>query len=273
MTNITNDSTSPELYDTEESAATRAIVLKIVAALDAAKGDLPSARPDATADGASRSRFLASLEVWLKQNCRLCLGHVLASSESAHDPALRPVGERRRRFLLRMLVARFSHLFATGADGDIDRSLVYGLDIYLRKFLGENRYDEMNAEAHRCLARFPDCDDAELWRSVMADAKGRTCLLNLVVGIVLKFETYARSRATFVTIVNNGQMRWVPEFTSEQFDRLFALLSSDLFAMAHSDGDAAELDALLGGGTAAALRRTERAFRQDVRFHRPPPGS
>lgn len=172
--------------------------------------------------------------------------------------------ERRQKFLLRLLVGKISHLLSDhlGRRQIIPRAFLNGFDEYLTMLLGDQHYDELNPRAEELLERISSDDDAHIWRVILSNKEYLNFSYTILSQILLKFRPFSRGKRNFMAIVNTvitdalkaaGKYDGRDAFTDGHFNLVFATLFSDLFEAIDTDEGRAEMDTLIGQGTAAEL--------------------
>lgn len=177
---------------------------------------------------------------------------------------------RRRRFLLRLVASRVSHL-CTGKTAVMPRSLFEGLDSYLIKAFGPAMYGESNAEANQMLGALDITDDARMWIGIRRNLQWRRFVDTIFIRILLRFENFPQGRKTFTNIIDmtmQEQSRF--SFGEEQFFAVFEALFADLWTdlqdedqrvrwdFLFGDGATKRLDAILNQGLARWLKTKDR---------------
>ncbi len=185
----------------------------------------------------------------------------------ATDAPAKKASERRYLFLLRLFMAKISHLFKPdGARKQaIPRQFVHGFDKYLRMLLGQALYDQLNGEAETLLDAIDSDDDAMIWREVTLNQQYRTFSLNILVRILLQFRDFQRSKLRFLSIINSIAGEGADLFSERHFHMVFSTLFADIFGVL---GDAEErdgLDLMIGAGTSERIKKIRAVYKEDVR--------
>ena len=173
--------------------------------------------------------------------CRLKHGQVPAPPPP-RDP-------RRNRFLLRLVVGKVSHLFA-GPHACMPRSLIEGLDRYLKKAFGPMIYEELNSEADQLLYRLNCDDDKEMWQHIRDNPDWARFVDTVFLRILFRFENFPQGKKTFVTIVDTT-MQEQSHFPlkDEHFSQIFEALFSSLYDHLSVEEQCLRWDFHFGDGT------------------------
>jgi CheY-like chemotaxis protein len=175
--------------------------------------------------------------------------------------------ERRYLFLLRLFIAKVSHLFKPdGARKQaIPRQFVHGFDKYLKMLLGQTLYDQLNGEARSLLDAVDSDDDAMIWREMMLNEQYRTFSLNILVRILLQFREYQRSKVRFLSIINSIASEGTDMFSERHFHMVFSTLFSDIFGVLGDAEERESLDLMIGAGTCVRIKKIEAVYKEDLR--------
>lgn len=204
-------------------------------------------------------RVIAVLEKSVEDNCRSCTLSFDASVQE--ERARRFRDPRRQRFLLRLVSSRCAHLFA-GDRAVFPRSVVEGLDNYLRKSLGDVIYGEINEEAASLLAKITSKDDDEMMEKIRANVEWKRFYDLILIRILLRFEQFPKAQKTFITIIDRTmQDKSQFNFTEIHFPWLFNALFSDIFAQLSIEEQRLRWDYMFGDGTSRKLENIHRASR------------
>ena len=179
---------------------------------------------------------------------------------------------RRSKFILRLLVARVSHLFGDrgGWRQRLRRDFLHGFDRYLVQLLGRSLYDQMNAEAGDILSVLDVDDDAEIWRKIYLDENHKVFGFSILIKFLEKFDHFDRGRRNFTSIVNSSIMKeadkgkYLDRYVLDegQFMMVFGTMFSDLFSILGDADGAEELDSTFGAGTWEKMERIRSAYRE-----------
>ncbi len=165
-------------------------------------------------------RLAGELNAAVSDNCGTCHAASMAFCEGAAEASrvgvVTPASlrdPRRQRFLLRLVSARISRLFV-GDQAIFPRTLVEGVDRYLRKALGDIVYTELNREAGDLLAKIGTDDDKLIWERIYANADWRRFADTILIRILLRFDKFPAGKRIFMSVVgkamtegNNFQMK------------------------------------------------------------------
>jgi len=176
------------------------------------------------------------------ENCTACqaASHDIVSSQ--RDP-------RRSRFLLRLVVGKVSHLFS-GPRPMMPRTLIEGLDRYLKKAFGPMIYDELNAEADQLLYRLNCDDDKEMWRLIRENPDWARFVDTVFIRILFRFENFAHGKKIFMTILDTTMQEISKfNFTNDHFSAVFEALFSDLYEHMEMEEQRLRWDFHFGDGT------------------------
>ena len=184
----------------------------------------------------------------------------------------KPRGGRRNKFVLRLLVARVSHLFDDhgGWRQRLRRDFVDGFDRYLVQLLGGGQYGQMNSQAGDILNVLDVDEDAEIWPNIYLEQDHRVFGFSILIDCLRKFEDFDRGRRSFMSIVNTSIMKnarkgkYLERFVLDegQFMIVFGTMFSDLFAVLGDADEAAALDLTFGPGTWERMERIRGAYRE-----------
>jgi hypothetical protein len=190
-------------------------------------------------------RVGVEVESCLEDNCRACL-HAQREGITPRDP-------RRTRFLLRLVVSRVSHRFA-GDKATMPRSLIEGVDQYLRKAFGQIIYDELNAEADQILYDLNIDDDYAMWEHIRKSPPMRRFVDTVFIRILFRFESFPAGKKTFVSIVDRTMQDLSHvSFTDENFYGVFEDLFSHLWRELKDEEQRLRWDFMFGDGTSKRL--------------------
>jgi len=182
------------------------------------------------------------LEAAVEESCAACMANRQVAPNLAHDP-------RRSRFLLRLVVGKVSPLFS-GPRPKMPRSLIEGLDRYLKRAFGQMIYDELNAEADTLLFHMNCDDDHEMWRLIRENNDWSRFVDTVFIRILFRFENFASGKMKFVTILDTT-MREASSFnfTDEHFYMVFEALFTGLYDQLEIEDQRLRWDFHFGDGT------------------------
>ncbi len=152
------------------------------------------------------ARLAAELNQAVADNCAACQTVARAEAEPSRVGVVsKPSGAgfrdpRRQRFLLRLISARISHLFA-GDKAILPKSVVEGMDRYMTKALGDIVYAELNREAEMLLEKLATDDDKQIWERIYESPDSRRFAETILIRILLKFENFQAAKRIFMSIV------------------------------------------------------------------------
>ncbi len=215
-------------------------------------------------------RVITVLEKSVEDNCRSCTlafdpGVAEERSKRFRDP-------RRQRFLLRLVATRISHLFA-GERAVFPRSVVEGMDNYLRKALGEVIYGEINEETASLLNKITAKDDDELMDKIRGNPEWKRFYDLILIRILLRFEQFPKAQKTFITIIDRTmQEKSNFTFTDTHFPWLFNALFGDIFQQLNDEEQRLRWDYMFGDGTSRKLELIYKASRPKVKEKPPSTG-
>ena len=194
--------------------------------------------------------------------------HAEAQTRATREGA----GSRRTKFILRLLIARVSHLFEDrgGWGQRLRRDFLRGFDRYLVQLLGKSLYEQMNAEAGDILSVLDVDEDAEIWRKIYLDENHKVFGFSILIKFLEKFEHFDRGRRSFTSIVNSSIMKdadkgkYLDRYVLDegQFMMVFGTMFSDLFSVLGDADEAEELDSTFGAGTWEKMERIRSAYRE-----------
>jgi hypothetical protein len=189
-------------------------------------------------------RIAEELEASVVDNCANCPNAM--QRLSARDP-------RRNRFLLRLVVSRVSPLFS-GDRPSLPRSLIEGLDRYLKKAFGPIMYDELNAEANQILDHLAVDDDQEMWEHIRRDPQIKRFVDTVFIRILFRFENFAQGKKTFMSILDKTMQEISRyQFGEAQFSAVFEALFAELWGETKVDEQRLRWDFLFGDGTSQRI--------------------
>jgi len=189
----------------------------------------------------------AELERSIHDNCQICrITHQQATAEPPRDL-------RRSRFLLRLVVSRVSHLFA-GDKAILPRSLIEGMDRYMKKAFGSVIYAELDAEADELLYRVNCDDDREMWEKIRTNPQWCRFVDTIFIRILFRFENFANGKKTFMAILE-VTMQEVSRFTftDDHFALVFEAMFSELWTELENEEQRIRWDFMFGDGTSKRL--------------------
>ncbi len=202
-------------------------------------------------DKASQFRTVAKeIEKLLEEHTKAFISSLPPDLQAA---ALQIRDPRRSRFLLRLIAGRVSHLFAA-KNPKLPKSVIEGLDQFLRKAFGQVVYDELNHEADDMFHGIPSTDDEEMWRQIKAHPQWRRFADTILIRILLRFENFANGKKTFMLIVGRVMMD-ASKFTfgESHFNLIFQSLFGDLLYELQTDEQRLRWDFMFGDGTSGRL--------------------
>ena len=176
------------------------------------------------------------------ENCSACLLAAREDDATERDP-------RRSRFLLRLVVGRVSHLFS-GNRPMMPRTLIEGLDRYMKKAFGSMIYEELNAEADQLLYRLNCDDDKEMWQKIRENPEWARFVDTVFIRILFRFENFAHGKKVFMTNLDaTFQEISKCSFTEEHFFAVFEGLFADLYEHMDQEEQRLRWDFHFGDGT------------------------
>ena len=183
----------------------------------------------------------------VEDNCQTCrLIHTKYGVKALRDP-------RRSRFLLRVVVGRVSSLF-TGETAPLPRSLIEGLDRYLKKAFGDMIYGELDAEADELVYRINCDDDEKMWEAIRSNPQWRRFVDTIFLRILFRFENFPAGKKTFMSIVDRTMQESSPfVFNEEHFLLVFEALFSDLWGELQKEEQRIRWDFMFGDGTSKKI--------------------
>lgn len=193
------------------------------------------------------------VEVWSEDTCRNCCaaGPPLWPQQSA-------AGEtRRERFLLRLVVGRFSDLFLVD-NALFPRSIVEGFDAYLRRAMGELAYDQLDAESAALLTAINAANDEELWQAIGQNPDWRRWADTIFVRLLFRFGDYDAAKEHMIRVISaTTEALSGFEFKAWHFTILFDALFGDVY---RSFTLTRNWDALFGDGAEDLLTYVFQTF-------------
>ncbi|MBT4711191.1 MAG: response regulator [Alphaproteobacteria bacterium] len=184
---------------------------------------------------------------------------------------------RRTKFVLRLLIARVSHLFRSSDKAShqrLPREFIHGFDNYLKKLLGANLYLELNEESKDLLGVIDSDDDALIWKKIYQNPKYRVFSLSILIRFLQKFENFNRGKRYFMSIINasvmgDGAEVGLEDFVMDdgQFNMVFGTMFSDIFKIMGDEESAGGFDNTFGGGTWASLDLIRTAYQEYLVLH------
>lgn len=207
-------------------------------------------------DKATQFALIADeLERAIVDNCQTCsLSQSEGRPQAIRDP-------RRSRFLLRLVVGRVSHLFS-GDHPSLPRSLIEGLDRYLKKAFGEIIYEELNSEADGLLYSLNVNDDEEMWRRIQAEPAYRRFVHIVFIRILFRFENFSHGKKVFNGILSQTMQEFSHfDFQDKHFSKVFESLFSHLWVDLETEENRVRWDFQFGDG---ASKRIETVLRQGL---------
>ena len=108
---------------------------------------------------------------------------------------------------------------------------VHGFDEYLRLLMGENLYNQLNAEAKNLLDKIESDDDALIWREIILVEQYRRFSFNILIRIIMKFRNFSKNKRNFFITINKSFEKKVDRFSEHHFNIVFMTLFSDIFGL------------------------------------------
>jgi hypothetical protein len=188
------------------------------------------------------SQISADLLKAVEENCSACQTASQQIVTAQRDP-------RRSRFLLRLVVGKVSHLF-TGPRPMMPRTLIEGLDRYLKKAFGPMIYEELNAEADQLLYRLNCDDDKEMWQRIRENPDWARFVDTVFIRILFRFENFPHGKKIFMAILDATMLEVSKvTFTDDHFSSVFEALFSDLYEHMEQEEQRLRWDFHFGDGT------------------------
>ncbi|MBY0431177.1 MAG: hypothetical protein K2Q10_08265 [Rhodospirillales bacterium] len=192
----------------------------------------------------------AELERSVADNCRQCVtfcdSPVGVVRAVVKDP-------RRQRFLLRLVVAHIANLFV-GDNAPFPRSLVEGIDRYMKKSMGDIIYGDLNIEAEDLLIKLNTDDDKELWDKIQNTPEWRRFADNIFIRIMLRFENYERAKKTFIQVMDSTMKEKSNfHFVDGHFLIVFKAMFADIWKGLGNEEQRLRWDYMFGDGTSKKL--------------------
>jgi len=176
-----------------------------------------------------------------------------ASSGPQKDP-------RRQRCLLRLVVGRFSQLFLVD-NALFPRSIVEGVDVYLKRSLGEVAYKQLNQDSDELLTTLAAANDQEMWDRIYATTEWRRWADTIFIRILLRFGDWETAKQHMINIVDATTMeRSQFAFKLWHFTILFDSMFGDLYRSLAFDDQRHQWEVLFGDGTADGLTQIFQTF-------------
>lgn len=192
---------------------------------------------------ACQNACLAASQASLEQLSRI---GAVRNTPAAKDP-------RRQRFLLRLVAGRISHLFV-GDRAILPRTVVEGMDRYLRKALGDVIYSELNRESELLLEKVGSDDDRIVWERISETPDWRRFADTILIRILLKFENFQAAKRIFMSVVgmamNEGGKFQIKD---GHFHILFEALFGDMAGRADQESQRILWDYQFGDETGKRL--------------------
>lgn len=151
-------------------------------------------------------RLANELSLAVSDNCSACQAATMAYYEGAAETSRIGVvttvmrDPRRQRFLLRLIAARISRLFV-GDHAVLPRTVVEGIDRYLKKALGDIVYTDLNREAGDLLTKIGTDDDRVIWERIYENADWRRFADTILIRILLRFDNFTAAKRVFMSVV------------------------------------------------------------------------
>jgi hypothetical protein len=213
------------------------------------------------------TRLFASID----ENCAACKR---ACADAAAGACAEPCGGtpeadkgdfRRKRFLLRVVVGKASHLFdGRRSKPPLPRATIEGVDRYMRKAFGDIVYDELDAEAASVLRDIDTTTDSAMWAAIRRDPLRRRFVDTVLLRLLFRFERWDVAKKTFCIIVDSTirdviQSRY--DFDEAKFDAVFEALFAELWLELEKDEQRVRWDFMFGDG---ASKRIEAILSQGL---------
>lgn len=173
--------------------------------------------------------------------------------------------DQRHLYLLRLHIAKVSHLFYTGGGtrNYVPRQFILGFDDFLRMLMGNHLYSELNAEAKSLLSCLKSDEDFEIWQELLEKEQHRRFVFTILVRVLMKFTNFERARRNFITIINQGGPEKVMNLFNEvHFNIFFATLFKEIFETLNDPDQVSMFDLHFGEGTSKKVRAIHETFKQ-----------
>ncbi len=193
------------------------------------------------------ARIAEEISASVEDNCGACRRCQISEAAAPRDP-------RRNRFLLRLVVGRVSHLFSA-PKAPMPRSLIEGLDRYLKKAFGPIMYDELNSEAEQILCNLKAADDHAMREHIRRNPQLRRFVDTIFIRILFRFENFPVGKKTFTHILSDTMQEASNfSFQEEHFFLLFEALFRDLWLETRNDDQQVRWDFMFGDGTSKRIK-------------------
>lgn len=165
------------------------------------------------------------VEVWSEDTCRNC-----AVGGTPSCPQQSPAEEtRRERFLLRLVVGRFSGLFLVD-NALFPRSIVEGFDAYLRRAMGVLAYDQLDGESSALLTAINAANDEDLWHAIDHNPEWQRWADTIFVRLLFRFGDYDAAKDHMIQVISaTTEALSGFEFKAWHFIILFDALFGDVY--------------------------------------------
>lgn len=167
------------------------------------------------------------------------------------------IQDQRFRFFLRIVCAKFSHLFQ-GKAPVIGRGMIAGVETYLKDVFGDG-YEFLNRRlvfVYVDLKSFPDKD---LWKEILIDDMRYHAPVRMLILSLLPFAKFNNAMRFMISAVNKSLPENHPYlFDEKKFHVLFACMYGDLFRFVAAAGD--RFDPVYGAGMRETILGIHQAF-------------
>ena len=255
----------------DSSDVTAAAARAIFSTIDAGHMDLKKIRTNLQAKAENRPPKPAASADPGKPNSLTPTAEALLADADATGTA------RRAKFVLRLLIARVSHLFKSAnkeSHQKLPREFIHGFNAYLKKLLGANLYLELNKESKDLLGMIDSDGDALIWKKIYQNPKCRVFSLSILILFMQKFENFNRGKRYFMSIISasvmgEGARTGLEDFLMDygQFNMVFGTMFSDIFKIMGDEKSAGGFDNTFGGGTWASLDLIRTAYQEYLVLH------
>lgn len=165
--------------------------------------------------------------------------------------------DQRFRFFLRIVCAKFSHLFQ-GKAPVIGRGIIAGVETYLEDVFGEG-YEFLNRRLVFVYVETKEFSDKDLWREILLDDMRYHAPVRMLILSVLPFEKFGNAMRFVIGAVNKNLPENHPYmFDEKKFHVLFACWFGDLFRFVADAGD--RFDPVYGAGMRERILGIHREF-------------
>jgi len=234
-------------------------ILALVDELGAVANRLAETSGDARLS-AETGILMKALRSKAADTCRGCSNDLIRvgiAEAMTPAPAERPVHDRRKDFLLRLVVALYPH-GVTNERPEPDslalpRYVLPKLGLLLRRELGTLPYADMDTEAARLLSRFSNEPDAALRGLMLADVASRMQLLKILTRLLDRFHDTESLQPLFLKALTSNA--WPQTFhpTPAHFRALCDGLFGEFMVLLQTPKEGDDMDAWFGRGATDRL--------------------